>query len=160
MSRRAGRVVATEAEQALLAAAREVARRAHAPYSGCRVGCALRTRRGVVYAACNVENASHGLTTCAERNAVAAAVAAEGPAMRLAEVAVVVLGRGLYFPPCGACRQVLAEFSGTGGPVAVIYPVAGGLERTTVAALLPGAFGRESLGGAAGRVKRRGAAGG
>jgi cytidine deaminase len=91
----------------LLKAARTVTRNAHAPYSGFRVGAAVLTGEGAIASGCNVENASYGLTICAERNAVFRAVA-DG-ATGIAAVA-------LYTPtaepatPCGACLQVIAEF--------------------------------------------------
>ncbi|RME70972.1 MAG: cytidine deaminase [Verrucomicrobia bacterium] len=126
--------------EALLAAAREAAARAHAPYSGFKVGAAVRTAAGGVFAGCNVENASYGLTVCAERNAVAAAVAGEGASMRIVAAAVFVDALRL-FPPCGACRQVLAEFGGAG--TRILYAGAGGQAPvcTTLGALLPEAFG-------------------
>src|SRR5215831_15980090 len=83
--------------------------RAYAPYSGFHVGAAVLTEAGNRYTGCNVENASYGLTTCAERVAVFAAVAAEGPAMRLRAVAVRCDGDAAC-SPCGACRQVVNEF--------------------------------------------------
>lgn len=93
----------------LMSRARDAARTAYAPYSQFQVGCALRTQTGAIFAGCNVENASYGLTICAERSAVFHAVAAEGPSMKIAELAVIALGH--EFPPCGACRQVIAEFA-------------------------------------------------
>ena len=93
----------------LMIRARDSAGMAYAPYSRFRVGCALRTQNGAIFAGCNVENASYGLTICAERNAVFQAVAAEGPAMKIVELAVIALGH--EFPPCGACRQVIVEFA-------------------------------------------------
>lgn len=132
------RTVATVDVRTLLAAARRAARRAHAPYSGFHVGAAVLTRRGGLHAGCNVENASYGLTLCAERNAVAAAVAAEGPALRLAAVAVVV-DAPEAFPPCGACRQVLAEFADA-GTLVVWQGRGGGRLSATMAELLPHAF--------------------
>lgn len=93
----------------LLEHARVVAAKAHAPYSKFQVGCALLTTSGRLFTGCNVENASYGLTVCAERNAIFHAVAGEGPGMKIATLAVIALGH--EFPPCGACRQVIAEFA-------------------------------------------------
>jgi cytidine deaminase len=124
--------------RALLAAARRAARKAHAPYSGFHVGAALRTKRGAVFAGCNVENASYGLTMCAERNAIATAVAAEGPKMRVTAIAIVVDALQA-FPPCGACRQVIAEFADADA-VVVWQPKRGAIERATIAELLPHGF--------------------
>ncbi len=103
-------VVPLEAEQAarLLAAADRAAGRAYAPYSGLQVGAALLGANDRIISACNVENASYGLSICAERAAVFRAVA-EGVRCF---VAVAVTLRGLRpIPPCGACCQVLAEFN-------------------------------------------------
>jgi cytidine deaminase len=93
----------------LLARARDVVQRAHAPYSGYQVGCALETAQGGIFTGCNVENASYGLTICAERNSIFQAVAHEGSVMRVRQLVVIAIGQ--EFPPCGACRQVIAEFS-------------------------------------------------
>ncbi len=122
-------------DRALFEAAREASANAHAPYSRFRVGAAVRTRAGGVFRGCNVENASYGLAVCAERNAIFAAVAAEGPGMRLDSVAVFAEARSV--PPCGACRQVIAEF----GPEArVIFPSGGELAVQSAAELLPVRF--------------------
>lgn len=123
------------AERALLAAARRVRRHAHAPYSRFLVGAAVLDERGRVHVGCNVENASYGLTVCAERNAVAAAVAAGARA--IVAVAVVTAARPAA-PPCGACRQVLAELAADGAPV--LLGSGASVDRTTVGELLPRAF--------------------
>jgi cytidine deaminase len=106
---------------------------AYVPYSHFAVGAALRAEDGTIYTGCNVENASYGLTICAERNAVAHAVA-EG-ARRFDAVAVVT-ENGVT--PCGACRQVLAEF----GPemTVVVSDAAGNCTLYPMADLLPAAF--------------------
>lgn len=120
----------------LFAQASQVAVNAHSPYSRVKVGCALLSGTDTVYAGCNVENASYGLTICAERNAIFTAVAAEGNAFRIRELAVVALG--LEFPPCGACRQVIAEFA---DPDAKVWFLQNGhLVSKTVAELLPASF--------------------
>jgi len=93
----------------LLEAALSVAHNAYAPYSGFRVAAAVRDERGLVYAGVNVENSSYGLTVCAERNALFQAVARG--ARRIVEVLVVALDSEEPVYPCGACLQVLAEFS-------------------------------------------------
>jgi cytidine deaminase len=120
----------------LMNRAREAATRAYAPYSKFQVGCALVTQAGGIFTGCNVENASYGLTICAERNAIFHAVAEEGPQMRLASLAVIALGH--EFPPCGACRQVIAEFAAPDVPVCFLQN--GRLVSQTLADLLPSTF--------------------
>lgn len=100
----------------LLEAAAEAATHAHAPYSRYRVGAALLTESGDLFCGCNVENASYGLTVCAERTAVFSAVA-EGH-RRFRALAVVAVGEQIPYP-CGACRQVLSEFCDADLPVLV-----------------------------------------
>lgn len=91
-------------------AARGAAIQAYAPYSGFQVGAALLFDDGSVVTGCNVENASYGLTSCAERNALFRAVSERGANRRIVAVAVTNLS-GRPSPPCGACRQVLSEFA-------------------------------------------------
>jgi cytidine deaminase len=93
----------------LIQAAREVRERAHAPYSGFKVGAAIEDENGQVFTGCNVENASYGLSVCAETAAVLKAIS-EGAA-KLKRIAVVADSNTLT-PPCGACRQILWEFCG------------------------------------------------
>ncbi|MGQ9556928.1 MAG: cytidine deaminase [Desulfurispora sp.] len=92
----------------LIEAARRVRDQAYAPYSGFLVGAALLTADGQVYTGCNVENASYGLTCCAERVAIYKAVS-EGHRQFVA--LAVIAGTEDYCRPCGACRQVLVEFA-------------------------------------------------
>jgi cytidine deaminase len=124
------------ADADLLTAARAVRRHAHAPYSRFAVGAAVRDEHGRVHVGCNVENASYGLTICAERNAVAAAVAAGARAVRAVAVVTPTRPPG---SPCGACRQVLAEL-GNARTVVLLAGPTGAAEATTLGALLPRAF--------------------
>jgi cytidine deaminase len=120
----------------LLQSARAVRENAYAPYSGFKVGAALRARSGAVYTGVNVENAAYPEGTCAEAGAIAAMVAAGDTA--IAEVCVIADCPDPV-PPCGGCRQKLAEFSD--GDVAVtLATTAGAQQVTSVAELLPGAF--------------------
>jgi cytidine deaminase len=126
---------------ALRAAAAEVAQRAHAPYSRLRVGAAGETRDGRVVVGCNVENASYGLTLCAECGLVSALHAAGGGAL----VAVsVVSGDGQRLLPCGRCRQLLLE---AGGPGLLVDTDAGPSE---LGSLLPSPFTQADLADAGG----------
>ena len=124
----------------LLNAAKAAAKHAYAPYSGCKVGAALLTRSGEVIPGCNVENASFGVTCCAERTALFSAVARG--ARRFDAIAVVCEKDGKiqdFFPPCGVCRQALAEFCGP--DFAVILPAPdGGTRQMTLSELLPCGF--------------------
>jgi cytidine deaminase len=123
----------------LVQAARAAQAKAYAPYSNFRVGAALESDSGDVFVGCNVENASYGLTICAERAAVCAAVSAGARRFRRA---VVVTDSDPPAAPCGACRQVLPEF-GTELRVEAIGPR--GSVAWTMAELLPAAFGPDQL---------------
>jgi cytidine deaminase len=125
---------------ALLRAAARVRARAYAPYSAYHVGAAVLAG-GRIYAACNVENSAYPLSVCAERNAVAMAVAAG--ARRIDAVAIVG-GRDRPSAPCGGCRQVLAEFCAPDAPVVYASPD-GQSVHTNIRALLPAAFGPEDV---------------
>jgi len=117
--------------------------RAYAPYSKYKVGAAIRTKRGKIHSGANIENASYGLTVCAERCAVFAAVAA-GDSKDYDAIAIVT-GGDVLSSPCGACRQVLWEFS---PDTRVILATTTGLRKaTTLRALLPDAFGPDRLEG-------------
>jgi homotetrameric cytidine deaminase len=121
----------------LLELARQAAKNAYAPYSGFRVGAALRLAGGEIVTGANVENASYGMTLCAERAAVARAVAQFGPEIRIEAVAVANLNDAAS-PPCGSCRQTLAEFILPDAPV--FFPTAEGVRVTPFRELLPLAF--------------------
>ena len=95
--------------ETLQVAAESAAARAYAPYSSFRVGAVLELVTGEIVTGANVENASYGLTICAERSAVCTMVAQYGPTARIATVCVANLNKAAS-SPCGACRQVLAEF--------------------------------------------------
>ncbi len=103
------RLPLTAETERLMEAAAAAALNAYAPYSGFRVGAAILLHSGVVVTGANVENMSFGLTLCAERSALVRAIAEHGPNLRIAAVAIANLNRAAS-PPCGACRQVLAEF--------------------------------------------------
>jgi cytidine deaminase len=122
--------------QELLTAAEQVMHRAHAPYSGFKVGAALRGAGGAIHAGANVENASYSQTQCAEASAIGAMIAAGET--RITAVAIVA-ERLEHCPPCGGCRQRLSEFAGPDTPVHLGRP--GSEPRTTtLGELLPLAF--------------------
>jgi cytidine deaminase len=123
--------------QGLVDAATSVRSHAYAPYSGFQVGAALLGESGRVYAGCNVENVSYGLSSCAERNAVFRAV---GDGERRFTAIAVVTAAATPTPPCGACRQVLSEFA-AGSDMDVVMVTTGGTRKTRrLSALLPESF--------------------
>jgi len=130
------RAIDNRARARLVAAARAVRRHAHAPYSRFRVGAAVIDDRGRLHVGCNLENASYGLTVCAERNAVAAAVAAGARRVRAVAVAS---GSRPPARPCGACRQVLAEL-GDDDLLILLAPPSGPAEARRLGDLLPESF--------------------
>jgi len=117
-------------------AAARVMKNAHAPYSNFRVGSAILLTNGEIFTGCNVENASYGMTNCAERTAIFSAVARLGPNIEIQAVAV-TNDQGVACSPCGACRQVIYEF----GPNATIYfQGANGPKQAHITELLPEGF--------------------
>lgn len=127
-------------EESLIKAALEARLKAYAPYSSFKVGAALLCEDGRVFTGANVENAVYGLSICAERVAAAKA-AAEG--CRDFETLVVVADGPTPCPPCGACRQFLAEFGDE--TVVIMVNLSGEISRSTVKELLPLAFTSEQL---------------
>jgi cytidine deaminase len=120
----------------LLEAAQKVKENAYAPYSHFHVGAALITDTGKIYSGCNVENTSYGLTICAERNAIFRMIA-EGE-RRIAEI-LVIGDTEEFLPPCGACRQVMTEFS-TNDTIVYLCNKHGQWKKTTMAELMPYTF--------------------
>ena len=137
--------VSVDIRDQLIAAAREAMKHAYAPYSKFYVGAAILTTDGKTFTGCNVENASYGLTICAERNAIFAAVAAASsghsgaqPQGKIGLQAVAVVNaQRVPCSPCGACRQVIAEF---GREAIVYYQGENGMKEATIAQLLPDGF--------------------
>lgn len=125
-----------EERSRLLLAALEAVKRAYAPYSQFKVGAAVLTKKGNLFAGCNVENASYGLTICAEQVAICSAVAAEGEAMEIQAIAV-VNEQKVPCSPCGACRQFIFEF---GADALVIFQGREGFQEMPAAELLPDGF--------------------
>ena len=125
----------------LLAAAQQAAQQAYAPYSGFRVGAALLLEGGNIVTATNVENASYGLSICAERSAVVRAIAQHGPTLRIQAIVVTNLNNAPS-SPCGACRQILSEFMPPNG--LVLFPFDGTpemrMQTHTLAELFPLGF--------------------
>ncbi len=123
---------------ALMAAARRAQAFAYAPYSNFAVGAAVLLSDGAIYPGCNVENASFGMTVCAERIALFSAISAGR--LDIAAVAVVTSASHLC-KPCGACRQVIAEFSKADNPIVILCACAGDETSTEpITTLLPDSF--------------------
>lgn len=123
----------------LMKMAIEARQNAYAPYSHFAVGAALLAESGKVYTGCNIENASYGLTCCAERNAIFAAV---GAGERRFKMLAVAADSPEPVAPCGACRQVIAEF---GIPLVVMGNLKEPTKTMTAEELLPYGFGQESM---------------
>jgi cytidine deaminase len=120
----------------LLRIARTAMKKAYAPYSKFRVGAALLTTTGKIFSGCNVENASYGMTNCAERTAIFSAVAEMGPKLEISAIAV-ANDQGVPCSPCGACRQVIYEF---GPDATVFFQDAKGQQEAHITKLLPEGF--------------------
>lgn len=129
-------------ERNLFAVAEQTAAVAHAPYSTLRVGCTIEASDGRVFQGCNVENASYGLTICAERSALVHAIAFG--AKRFRRIAIYNSGTQVI-TPCGACRQVLWEFCQDQELEVLLACSTGEVRRTKLSALLPDAFSRATL---------------
>ncbi len=134
--------VSEEQAQILLDAARRAAGNAYVPYSNFPVGAAVLTNDGQVFIGCNVENSSYPLTVCAERVAIGTAVAA---GHRRLQAIAVTAPKMDGVTPCGGCRQVISEFRGVHGSVAVILDGKDGPEILTIDDLLPRSFGPSGL---------------
>ena len=129
--------LSTEEEAKLVEVAENILTKAYAPYSQFRVGAAILTEKGNIFAGCNVENRAYGLTICAERNAIAAAVAAEGGDKMKIKAIAVVNAQNTSCSPCGACRQVIWEF---GYNAIVIFQGDRGKQTLSIDQLLPSGF--------------------
>ncbi|WP_245926372.1 cytidine deaminase [Sulfoacidibacillus thermotolerans] len=127
----------------LLQQAQTVRENAYVPYSQFAVGAAIQTDSGTVFTGCNVENASYGLTNCAERSAVFRMIASGERKIR---AIAVIADAPRPIAPCGACRQVLSEF-GSENTIVLLANVAGERLQTTLGELLPYAFVKEDLNG-------------
>ncbi|MBE9046194.1 cytidine deaminase [Pleurocapsales cyanobacterium LEGE 10410] len=124
-------------QQQLIEVATEALKSAYAPYSQFRVGAAILTARGDIVAGCNVENASYGLSICAERNAIANAIIRQGSDKMNLRAIAVVNSKNVSCSPCGACRQVIWEF---GRDAQIIFLGERGWQTKTIRELLPAGF--------------------
>ncbi|MDJ0681225.1 MAG: cytidine deaminase [Xenococcaceae cyanobacterium MO_167.B52] len=128
----------TEAEKKQLITKAEAAwKNAYAPYSKFQVGAALLTDQGKIFTGCNVENASYGLSMCAERNVIANAIAKLGAKNLKIRAIAIANNRKVPCSPCGACRQVISEF---GTNINIIFVSPQGYQHLTIAELLPQEF--------------------
>lgn len=134
--------LSSKKQDELVAAAKRAYENAYAPYSNFRVGAAVLLESGEVFAGCNVENASYGLTNCAERTAIFSAVSSLGPKRVRIRAIAVVNDRNVACSPCGACRQVISEF---GQDADIFYIGPNGIQRSSMRELLPHCFSSESL---------------
>lgn len=130
------KLITTELNNRLIEAAKTVMNNAYAPYSQFKVGAAVLSKRGNIFTGCNVENVSYGLSICAERNAIASAVATEGSTLEIVAI-VVTNSRQVTCSPCGACRQVIQEF---GQNALVTFQDDSGWQTASIDKLLPKGF--------------------
>ena len=132
------KIITEEQKIQLLEKSQQAYQKAYAPYSQFQVGAALLTQQGNIFTGCNVENVSYGLTICAERNAIASAVAIEGGNQMKIQAIAITNNRQIPCAPCGACRQVIAEFAQEN--TIVIFLGQKGIEISTLTELLPTGF--------------------
>lgn len=129
----------TETDKKLIAEAKRVREFAYCPYSNYAVGAAVLCESGAIYGGCNVENASYSMTNCAERTAIYKAISAGEQDI----LALAVVAQGIEpVPPCGACRQVIAEFR---IPHILMANLADDVREMTLEEIIPGAFSKENL---------------
>ena len=129
-------------KNSLIQEAIEARKQAYTPYSKFQVGAAVLTASGHVFRGCNIENASYGLTNCAERTAIFKAISEGEPKV---EAIAIVADTDGPVSPCGACRQVIAEFSDNNTKV-YLSNLKGDLLETSIAELLPGFFKSTDMG--------------
>ncbi len=132
------KIITEEQKIQLLEKSQQAYQKAYAPYSQFQVGAALLTQQGNIFTGCNVENVSYGLTICAERNAITSAVAIEGGNQMNIQAIAITNNRQIPCAPCGACRQVIAEFAQEN--TIVIFLGQKGIEISTLTELLPKGF--------------------
>jgi cytidine deaminase len=130
-------MISSEQKQNLLKLARTAQENAYARYSNFRVGAAVLLENGQIFTGCNVENASYGLTNCAERSAIFTAVSKLGGSNVKIIAVAVVNDHDAACSPCGACRQVIAEF---GSDAVIWYQGKNGIQESTMQQLLPESF--------------------